>query len=118
MVKAFPPCKASQLDLEECRELEKNPGYNMSGIDWSNDSSALVVMAEIPCSGGHGGIMCQVIGYELEVPTGNIMGRMNAREFKKNWQKSMAWKFDIPDPPEYCDAENRKTVPGCLEHDW
>jgi hypothetical protein len=73
----------------------------MSGVDWVADSSAIVVMAEVPCSGGYGGIMCQVQGYEPEIPTGKIRERMAPRECKKLWQKSMAWNFHIPDPPEY-----------------
>jgi hypothetical protein len=101
MVRLFPPCKAKFLDRETCQAIEREPDNNMSGIDWVADSSAIVVMAEVPCSGGHGGIMCQVQGYELEVPTWRIRKRMAAREFKRQWQPSMAWKFEIPDPPEY-----------------
>ena len=118
MVKAFPPCKASQLDRKTCLEIEKDPNFNMTGIDWTDDSSSVVVMGEVPCSGGHGGIMCQVMGYELNVPNGSIVRRMNSKEFAKNWQKSMAWRFHDPGPPEYCDAKNRQTVFGCADHDW
>jgi hypothetical protein len=118
MVKTFPPCKASGIDRKLCLELEKDPENNMSGIDWSNGSSTIVVMAEVPPSGGMGGIGGQVIGYELDVPTGKIVRRMNAREFAKNWQKSMAWRFNIPDPPEYCEPKNPKEIPGCIGHIW
>jgi len=118
MVKTFPPCKASRLDRNICLELEKNPDSNMTGIDWSGGSSTLVVMAQVPCSGGYGGIMCQVMGYELEVPTGKIVRRMSAGEFAKIWQKSMAWRFEIPDPPEYCDPANHRQVQGCTGHNW
>jgi hypothetical protein len=118
MVKAFPPCKASQLDRDECREMEKDPGYNMSGIDWSDGSSNIVVMAEVPGGGGYGGIRGQVLGYELDVPTGKIVHRMSAREFAKSWQKSMAFRFHIPDPPEYCEPKNPREIPGCIGHNW
>ena len=75
-------------------------------------------MGEVPCSGGYRGIMCQVMGYELDVPTGKIVRRMNAREFGEYWRKSIAWRFHVPDPPEYCDAKNFREIPGCIGHDW
>jgi hypothetical protein len=118
MVRTFPPCKASGIDRKICLELEKAPDSNMTGIDWAGGSSTLVVMAEVPCSGGHGGIMCQVMGYELEIPTGRIVRRMKAKEFATNWQKSMAFRFHVPDPPEYCDPTNRRKVFGCAGHNW
>jgi len=118
LVKTFPPCKASGLDRKTCEEIEKDPGYNMSGIDWSSSSSTLIVMAEVPCSGGMGGIMCQVMGYELDMPTGKIVRRMSARQFAREWQRSMAWRFEVPGPPYYCDAKNRQKIPGCIGHDW
>jgi hypothetical protein len=117
MVESFPPCKATWLDRKTCEAMEKNPEYNMSGIDWVGDASAIVVMAEVPCSGSSGGIMCQIMGYELEVPTGRVVKRMTAREFAANWQKSMAWKFQIPDPPHYCDKPSDRTKPGCAGRD-
>lgn len=102
MVKSFPPCRAAYLDERDCKDLEKQARYsNMSGIDWVSDSSAIIVMAEVPCSGSYGGIMCQVLGYELEVPTGRILKRMTATQLATAWQDSMAWKFRIPDPPDY-----------------
>jgi len=101
MVKTYPPCRATGLDEVQCKDLENNPDSNMSGIDWLPDSTTIIVMAEIPCSGGHGGIMCQVMGYEIEVPTGKIRTRMSASELKARWQKSMAWKFVAPFPPNY-----------------
>jgi hypothetical protein len=60
----------------------------------------MVVMTEIPCSSRFGGIMCQILGYEIEVPSGEILRRMEPKEFERRWQHSMAWKFWIPDPPE------------------
>jgi len=118
MVDAFPPCKASQIGQDECLEIEKDRGYNMSGIDWSIGSSTIVVMAEVPSGGGYGGIRGQVMGYELYVPTGKIVRRMDAREFGKHWQKSLAFRFHIPDPPEYCAPNNPKEIPGCADHNW
>ncbi|UWZ83881.1 hypothetical protein [Occallatibacter riparius] len=118
MVKTFPPCRASYLDREECVYLEKEPDANMSGIDWAGDSSAFIVMAEVPCSGGHGGIMCQVMGYKLDAKTGAILERMPSPHFKHEWQPGMAFRFHIPDPPEYCEKGNSKQIPGCIGHDW
>jgi len=47
MVRSFPPCNAYNRDgTTLCKTIEDNPEYNMSGISWVNDSSALVVMAE------------------------------------------------------------------------
>ncbi len=121
MLKEFPPCKAAfpnggdargcdktsrNIDLEKCMKEEAdpnyNPEYNMTGIDWVN-ASTILVMAEVPCSSSYGGIMCQVMGYELEVPSGHILKRIEAKELKLNWQKSMEWKFRMPDPPQYCE---------------
>ena len=45
--------------------------------------------------------MCQVMGYELDVPTGRILGRMTARELKLRYQAQMAWPMRIPDKPSY-----------------
>jgi len=101
MVKAFPPCDAIYLDSQECTEIEKDPGYNMSGIDWVDGSSTLLVMAEVPCAGSYGGIMCQAMGYEVAVPTGSILKTLDAKTLKFYWQKSMAFKFTVPDPPRY-----------------
>jgi hypothetical protein len=101
MLRLFPPCKAMYLDSQTCKSDEDDPEYNMSAIDWLADSSAILVMAEVPCSSSYGGIMCQVMGYELEVPTGKILKRIDAKHLKLDWQRSMAWKFRVPDPPEY-----------------
>jgi hypothetical protein len=102
MVKSFPPCKALNHDPEECKVMQTDREYyNMSGIDWLEDSSGIVVMSEVPPTSRYGGIMGQVMGYELEVTSGKLLGRLNAKAFKMKWQKSMAWKFRIPDPPEY-----------------
>jgi hypothetical protein len=102
MVRSFPPCKALNHDPKVCEAMQTNREYyNMSGVDWLEDSSGIVVMSEVIPSSLYGGIMGQVMGYELEVPSGKILGRLNAKQFKMKWQKSMAWKFRIPDPPEY-----------------
>jgi len=102
MVRSFPPCKALYHDPEVCKAMQTDREYyNMSGIDWLEDSSGIVVMSEVPSTSLYGGIMGEVMGYELEVPSGKILGRLNAKEFKMKWQKSMAWVFRIPDPPEY-----------------
>jgi hypothetical protein len=101
MVASFPPCKAYYHDQNLCKKIAANPEYNMSAVSWLNDSSAVVVMAEVPCSSNYGGIMCQVLGYEIAVPTGKILRRMSATEFKRDWQHSMAWDMRIPDPPTY-----------------
>lgn len=108
MVKRFPPCDAVHLDRKACRQIEQNPEYNMSGIDWLDGSSTLLVMAEIPCAGSFGGIMCQVKGYELDIPTGKVLKVLDAKSLKLHWQKSMAFKFTVPDPPRYRSKSTRK----------
>lgn len=101
MVVQFPPCKADGHE-DFCADIEKNPSsISVNGIAWVKGSSALIVMAEIPCSGTYGGIMCQVLGYELAVPSGEILRRIDAKHFKAEWQTSMAFKFRVPEPPEY-----------------
>jgi hypothetical protein len=104
MVKTFPPCKAFNRDEHTCKEIARDPEFNMSGLAWVMGSSAIIVMAEVPCSSSYGGIMCQVQGYQLSVPGGMIARRMTARELKKRWQPSMAWTMRIPEPPEYGPA--------------
>lgn len=102
MVRSFPPCEAKD-PINICAELAADPdGYiGVSTLDWIRGSSEVVVMAEVPCSSSMGGIMCQVLGYEVEVPSGKIVRRMEAKEFAKRWQHSMAWKFEDIGPPEF-----------------
>jgi hypothetical protein len=120
MLKEFSPCKAAYpngrdatgckedsrpLDLKTCINTEASPKYspqyNMTGIDWLSASSILV-MAEVPCSGSYGGIMCQVMGYEIEIPNGRILKRFDAKQLQLHWRQSMAWSFRVPEPPQYC----------------
>jgi hypothetical protein len=102
MVRSFPPCQAKD-PRDDCAALAAKPDdyIGVVGLDWIGNSSRIVVMAEVPCSSSMGGIMCQVLGYEIDVPSGKILRRMEAKEFARRWQRSMAWKFHIPDPPEY-----------------
>jgi hypothetical protein len=102
MLTSFPPRKAKAADPQDCASLAENPEYiNVNAVAWTRGSSAIVVMAEIPCSSRFGGIMCQVLGYELEVSTGKILRRMEPKEFAARWQHSMAWKFHETGPAEY-----------------
>ncbi len=120
MLIEFPPCKAAYPNGEDatgCKEISRkdgletcvrikadpkyNPEYNVTGIDWASASTVLV-MAEVPCSSSYGGIMCQMMGYEIEIPTGRILKRVDAKQLKLHWQESMAWNFRIPEPPLYC----------------
>jgi hypothetical protein len=100
MVASFPPCKASNHDEAACHRIETDPEYNMSGVGWTGDSSAVNVVAEVPCSSSYGGIMCQVNGYEISVPDGRIQKRLAATEVSLQW-RDMAWTLHIPDPPSY-----------------
>ncbi len=104
MVSTFPPCRARDPH-EKCDELAKDPsGYiGTAALDWLPDSSGIVIMAEVTCSSSMGGIMCSVLGYELEIPSGQILRRMEPKEFAHRWQHSMAWKFQDPGPPEFMD---------------
>lgn len=101
MVAMFPPCKAAHRDVAFCKQVEKNPQYNMSGLDLVDGSARIIVFAEVIPSSGYGGIMGQVLGYELEVPSGRILMRMTAKETKERWQSQAAWNIHIPDPPVY-----------------
>lgn len=102
MLQSFPPCKAADADPKDCALLAEQPEWiNFSALAWTRGASAVVVMAEMPCSSRFGGIMCQVLGYEIEASSGRILRRMQAKEFARRWQHSMAWKFHVPDPPEY-----------------
>jgi hypothetical protein len=102
MVRSFPPCKVKNPS-ETCGEEAANPKdfINAVGIDWIRGSSRVVVMAEVPCSTYMGGVMCQVLGYELSMPSGKIVRRMEPKEFAQRWQRSMAWTFRIPEPAEF-----------------
>ena len=92
MVRRFPPCQARYLDANACKRLEESPEFNMSVIGWANNSASLIVFAEVACSSTYGGIMCEVLGYELEARTGRILRRMEARELKRHYQACMAWR--------------------------
>ncbi|AFL89965.1 hypothetical protein Terro_3754 [Terriglobus roseus DSM 18391] len=101
MVAQFPPCKAANGDEATCKRIEENPQFNMSGIAWSADSSAIHVFAEVPCSSSYGGIMCQVVGYVLNVADGRILKRLSAQETQASWKSDMAWDVRIPENPTY-----------------
>lgn len=103
MVQTFPPCKALFLDPSTCRRIESEPEYNMRAITWSDNSSTLVVLAQVPCTSNYGGISCQSMGYEVEVPSGKILKRLQPAEFKKTYQKFMEQKYDVPIPPQYVE---------------
>jgi hypothetical protein len=100
--RSLPPCQANP-PIDECAELGVEPFdyIGVVGLDWIGNSSRMVVMTEIPCSSRFGGIWCQILGFEIEVPSGKILRRMEPKEFAKRWQHSMAWKFQLPDPPEF-----------------
>jgi hypothetical protein len=101
MVKSFPPCQALFLDQTTCRKIETHPDYNMTAITWSTDSSAIVLLAQVPCTSNFGGISCQSMGYEVEVPSGKILKQLQPAEVKKQYQKFMEQKYEIPIPPQY-----------------
>lgn len=110
MVATFPPCKADGLDENECRRIERNPEVNVSGLAWADNSSAIVIFAEVPCSSSYGGIMCQVRGYMVNASDGRIVQALSAKEMKRDWQDSMAWTMHIPDAPIFKSA--RKSAEG------
>ena len=101
MVKTFPPCKALFIEPTTCRKIEKQPDYNMTAIMWTKESSSLVVLAQVPCTSNYGGISCQSMGYEVEVPSGKILKRIPPPEFKREYQKFMEQTYDVPIPAQY-----------------
>jgi hypothetical protein len=72
--------------------------FNFAAIAWA-DNRTLVLMSEVPCDTAWGGIMCQAMGYEVDLPSGKIVRTMTPQEFKSRWQHSMAWSFRIPPKP-------------------
>lgn len=104
MVRSFPPCKAWNRDGATCASIASDPEFNMSGLAWANDSSAILVFAEVPCDSLYGGIMCQVHGYELNALNGRILKRFSALQTKQQWAKYAAWNIRVPEPPKYGPA--------------
>lgn len=102
MIRSFPPCRVKKPS-EICAAIAANPkdSINAVGIAWVDKSAGIVVMAEVPCTSSMGGIMCQVLGYEIALPSGKIIRRMGAKEFRARWQRDMAWTFRIPEPAEF-----------------
>ena len=101
MWRRFPPCRALHADPTVCEASQHNEeDFNFAAVAWA-DAHTLVLMSEVPCSSLWGGIMCQVMGYEVDLHSGNIVETMTARDFKQKWQHEMAWRFRIPDPPEW-----------------
>ena len=98
---SFPPCKAAGLTEGTCRRIGTQPDYNMAALAWTKNSASLILFAEVPCSSSYGGIMCQVQGYEIEVPSGRILKRMTAKAAKRLCQSSAAWNIRIPEAPQY-----------------
>lgn len=103
MVKTFPPCRALFIDPAACRKIETHPEFNMTAITWSGKSSSLIVLAQVPCTSDFGGISCQSMGYEVEVPSGKILRRIPPPEFKKNYQKFMEQPYEVPIPAQYVE---------------
>lgn len=93
MARRFRPYCDRYVGTMSCSLGAEDP--NFAVIAWA-DSHTLVLMSEVPCDTLWGGIMCQVMGYEVELPSGRIIRAMTAREFKTRWQHSMAWNFTIP----------------------
>jgi hypothetical protein len=98
------------LDDEQLRAIDVTPLAEQDmvqtfppAIIWSDNSSALVVLAQVPCTSNYGGISCQSMGYEVEVPSGKILKRLQPAEFKKTYQKFMEQKYDVPIPPQYVE---------------
>jgi hypothetical protein len=101
MLHRFPPCRAENADPKFCKKFsEDEVNFNFAAVAWA-DAHTVVLMGEVPCSSSMGGIMCQVMGYEVELPSGKIERTMTAREFKARWQHSMPWRFTIPEAPEW-----------------
>jgi hypothetical protein len=101
MVATYPPCRARNLEPDDCRRITADPEFNMSAVAWTRGADAVIVFGEVPCSSRYGGIMCQVMGYELEVTTGQILSKMTPRELKRRFQSQMAWPMRVPDAPLY-----------------
>jgi hypothetical protein len=102
LVRSIPPCRAKDLDEYPCEGITSDPeGNNIFGVDFTRGSSAVVVLASYVCSSSMGGIMCQSIGYEVDIRSGKILRRMEPKEFKRLWQHNLAWKYEDPGPPEY-----------------
>jgi hypothetical protein len=100
MLRTFPPCKAEHADPTICSAVHSEDYFNFAVVAWA-DAHTAVLMGEVPCDSLWGGIMCQVMGYEVDVPSGKIVRRMTAVEFRKRWQHALAWKFHVPGPPEW-----------------
>ncbi len=101
MVVSFPPCKAAKRDPSACTRISHDPEYNMSGVGWAQNSRSIFVFAEVPCSSSYGGIMCQVLGYQLGLPDGSVLKRLTAPQIKTEWGYMMGWTMHVPDPPIY-----------------
>ncbi|MBI2678673.1 MAG: hypothetical protein HYX28_07805 [Candidatus Koribacter versatilis] len=81
-------------------------GYGPEG-DWVNvmplawvDAKTLLVFAEVPSSSRFGGMMGQVMGYEVALPSGKIKKSYTARELKRCCTRYMGWKYRVPEAPE------------------
>lgn len=111
LVRSIPPCRAMYLSKSDCEAITSDPeeNTNIFGVAFTRGSSAVVVLASYVCSSSMGGIMCQSIGYEVDIQTGKILKRMEPKEFKRLWQHSLAWKYDI-ESPEYKDDTPSKTL--------
>jgi len=102
MLQILPPCKAKNVAPRDCEFLLAHPEtVNVVALDWTADSKGIVVMAEIPCYPRYGGIMCAILGYELDAAGGTILRRMQPQELAERWKGSIAWEFKVPDPPEF-----------------
>jgi hypothetical protein len=67
-------------------------------IAWRN-ANTLLVVAQKPCPGEQRRVICEARGYEVRIPSGEIVKTLTALELKLQWRTKIAWDFRLPASP-------------------
>ncbi|MFZ0394819.1 MAG: hypothetical protein WCF17_20160 [Terracidiphilus sp.] len=100
MVRRLRPVCARYVGRLGCDPDQDEDGLNFAAVAWS-DSHTLALMSEVPCDTMWGGIMCLAMGYDVDLPSGRIVGTTTPKAFMTRWKQSIPPSFRIPDSPDW-----------------
>ena len=88
----YPACVAykgiQSCTLAEQHRMARNHDWvNVAGMKWLKGSTELLVVGNVPDSSGYGANMTEWMGYRIEIPSGKILERYTANEFRKKWNE-------------------------------
>lgn len=100
MVRRLRPVCARYVGRLGCDPDQDEDGLNFAAVAWV-DAHTLALMSEVPCDTIWGGIMCLAMGYDVDLPSGKVVGTMTPKAFMTRWKQSIPPSFRIPDSPDW-----------------